>query len=1046
MSCIVKFLFTLVFIKEGFCLDNDGRVIYGDILNKENGNYQCSENILNRTYLKLQCLENQCLDERKYTCADMSYVPGVSQRGDCILDLEKTRNLNLLTANSKDCDDDECYDIEEESCKLMINIYNSPIKNGDCLDAGTPTLDLLKCLEGYCKKNMGDRQLACFLIDGSPGQFGIDVYQNCLGEKQSGAVKCSNKSDKVCFDPKNQQCLGNTNENVSGIDQNGNCLEANKDTLNMKMCYENYCIKKGLFFSGCFLMDGSQGQFGKDKNGKCLDADETGAIKELIKMEIVWKLINIFKVIIQNEKGDFQFLYYQDLKICYENYCIKKDKDKTQLSGCFLMDGSQGQFGIDKNGNCLDADETGAIKELIKMDNVWKLMNSLLGIYVDGNCIKRDQQVQRSNIKKCENYHCIALDDTKTKAQCSFIDGSRYAGIDDEGLCLGFEQATAKQCPSLNNEICFDQVKKYCTSTKTFGGNQGCHLKGICQPLSISQYIGRDINLSCLEKQKDSQNVNVDQCIDDSDQVCLDQEKQLCAIYPESQVYLGYVIDNKNCAILNQFAYKENQIANILSCSFNHCKVKEIPNDPNSKEGCFEFDASQRRVGINSEGYCVQEDEENAERQFLINFINQNTFFFVNSCMKGQFCLKNDPNKTCQSLSKEKNFFARQKNSGLCLPFLEKNSQGDVIETCVKGTCLYKNTDTSQYCFEENTNFNGYLIVGTYINGDCVIKDQQSTTWRSQQNQECLPKEQTIAIKCAQGYCIQKGGCIPLSDLIPGKEKETDNCLPEKIESQKGIDSCYKQGQISLLLIIINIKFNIKSYCIMNNSTSNLQACYKLDFNNPKAIGMHNFFLQKNLQAIFINIKGREEGTQNCIPENQPKAIIDVWIALRIMGYENSEQVLNYYPEQLRVLTQSQDNYINKFIKKCTKCKEGFFLSYNGEDCEGTILNCQEFTFIINGISNLSQNITQFVPRNKESSFKIEKLCQRCNQDFYHENLECQSISQNSLCQKQIDLCQRCLIQSNDNQNSCQFCYKGHVLSIQENSHNCQSDICFWVF
>ncbi|KAL4477499.1 hypothetical protein ABPG74_002649 [Tetrahymena malaccensis] len=92
---------SLVFIKEGFCLDNDGRVIYGDILNKENGNYQCSENILNRTYLKLQCLENQCLDERKYTCADMSYVPGITENGICVF--QNVFHKSKINCNKQYC-------------------------------------------------------------------------------------------------------------------------------------------------------------------------------------------------------------------------------------------------------------------------------------------------------------------------------------------------------------------------------------------------------------------------------------------------------------------------------------------------------------------------------------------------------------------------------------------------------------------------------------------------------------------------------------------------------------------------------------------------------------------------------------------------------------------------------------------------------------------------------------------------------------------------------------------------------------------------------
>ncbi|KAL4505726.1 hypothetical protein ABPG73_004611, partial [Tetrahymena malaccensis] len=1163
---------SLAFIKKGFCISNDGRIIQGDPLNTDGFTFQCSQYILSRIQLEYQCLDNQCLDESKYTCADMSQVPGItengicvfenifykgkiscnqqycnyinklnmstcllyssklvigiSQKGDCIFDLEETRNLYILSSNSYQCSSDQCYDgkqcirvgpnddyiakLEDESCgtekqskaikcfhkkedvcllndKCYFVNNNNKISgfslNGDCVEAETYISNLEKCKDDYCIKNKYNMK-GCFLIDGSSGQFGVDNEGNCLDINEANAVKCTSGNNEICLDKENKKCVKKVsycNNNTCCI-FNSTCyqlsLQGYLGRTNDLQCLEDNTSYPYKYVDIC-LDDNSNVCQSKDKK-KCVNYKKSinylGYIKDTGKCAELDQEIKQYVLNLNDNycKIDNKIKKLQDPYVGRDKdnqTCLKESQQSESIEFCIkgycVADKSCRQIGFDEkqiakleDQKCSEVNKEKSIECAFKKydfclydQQCYQLQQNkinIAGIDVEGKCFLRDYPILESNIQRCADFHCIAQNNTKTYAQCSLIDGISYAGIDDKGHCLNLKQAIATKCPTLNKEICFDQDNKYCTNTKIFGALQGCSLNGICFALSNSEYVGRDLNQNCLTNLQKAI-YDVDQCVDDQDQVCFDQNKQLCAIYPISLYYLGYVIDNKQCAVqdqptnqfkrisnlknlkknycqdskgyIRQLDYKHNVgvdqnnficltpntpaswsviqcydgfcvnnnscvkydkiligrdssykclkqsekisvqchfeinacldidqqacfiindidsshsglqqngqcakrgqfYSNIKKCSYNHCRIKQIPDDPNSQEGCFAFDASQRRVGIDSNDYCVNQDEQNSVR-----------------CMEGQFCLNNQLSNTCQSLefSYKKNNFARQAKTDFCLPYLDKNSDGDNIETCVKGSCLYiaiaiSTTQRKSYCFTEGTIFEGYLILGTDIKGICVLENQLSTTQietclgnnycilqiepnkykcqelkepdksyppnlvyraknvnqtcqdindgkyqssfnknnfyllqgnsigclsgrycldqslkqcvklnpedsryigRSELNQECLEENMSNAIKCAQGYCIQYGACVPLSDQTPGKELETDYCLKEKFESKKGIESCYKQGNA------LNVKKGIY-YLKMVKQFIRCSECYILNYNSTSTQLLYN--------------------------------------------------------------------------------------------------------------------------------------------------------------------------------------------------------------
>ncbi|KAL4505725.1 hypothetical protein ABPG73_004610 [Tetrahymena malaccensis] len=1069
-----------------------------------------------------------------------------------------------------------------QSCYLLQNlsITSGIDTNGNCIQAGTYISNLLKCQQNYCITKNKSGYSACVLIDGSPGQFGVDINGNCLDANTPGAIKCTDKPNVVCYDKLNQICykiidfiqnqngciLNSTCQQLSqeqfiGRDKNFRCLldQQNLDGTLVDICLNNNNqVCKSQDQMKCILYRNSNVYLGYIKQtGICAQLNQstsTTAYSTILNLDQKYCQNNSF--IIQNLQPPYVG------RDSINQKCLEDSQTSTQVEFC--VDG----FCI-ANNSCREIGFDG--RQIAKLENQ-QCSTDQQNYSIE--CAYKKYDVY---FKKCESHHCKVIDGTNVK--CLLIDGDKYAGIDSQGVCLLQNQATAIQCSILNSQICFDQNNKYCTLTTTFGTMGGCSLNGNCQILSTSLYVGRDINQQCLTNLQKA-NGGVDICINDSDFICMDQINKCCVNYPQSSYYLGYVIDNKQCAVNNQITYSKGVLADIKNlqlnycqddegfirqldiyqnvgvdqykfmclfpyqqanqriiqcydgycvtnnscqlynqtmigrdssynclqegqkisvqcsislsacldldetacymindinpkhsgvqsngncavsrqfyqtisqCSFNHCKVKQDISNLNSPEGCFPFDESQQRIGIDQNGYCVQQDIQNAVR-----------------CMEGQFCLNSKLGNACQQLvfSYQLNRFARQKHTGICLPYFDITTKGNNIETCVQGSCLYVYTtkkNTQDYCFAEGTKFSGYFIIGTNIKGFCLILNQVSKTSYSQvifisegsykcqklsdplsnypnlvfraknanqtcqdintensigcldgyycldsiprkcvelnpndslkigrdiYSQQCIPERAGQASKCAVGYCIYQGVCIPFSIKYPGKELNTDLCLKEKAYGQYGASSCYNQG-----------------FCLMQNKVTGLRSCYKLDFNNPNAIGI-------------------EQDTQNCISYNQSKAVM-----CAIQRY-----CIDPNTSQCRYIDISQNQCVDQ-VGKCTT--NGQCFSCNIDQCLDTNKTCQNL---------VSQSNIQCI----DSQGKCQKLgqgnCFICPDQYCMINNYCLSSYQLLSYIKlnecfYIDSYKQCLLK-NINQpdsNGDNFCSnnKGFCQSLSQSSDQC---------
>ncbi|KAL4505595.1 hypothetical protein ABPG73_004480 [Tetrahymena malaccensis] len=400
------------------------------------------------------------------------------------------------------------------------------------------------------------------------------------------------------------------------------------------------------------------------------------------------------------------------------------------------------------------------------------------GVDQNGNCVALQQYVP--NLYKCAPQNCKKT--LNNQNACFNFNGQKgAAGIDSNGMCLDFGQATAiRFCINSNN---------------------------VCQQYD-STYVGKNNLHQCL---KPLEKISIE-CTSD---YCIDLVQNYCVQINDTNPSQSGVQNNFKCAVSGQYYPSLKQ-----QCSQNYCI--QIQHQPIYMEGCFLFDDALQRVGIDQDGYCLQKDQPNAVR-----------------CMKGQYCLNYLNENQCQQLqlSYDSNRFARQNNTQYCLPYIDPNKAGDEIETCVSGTCLHTDSNLGQYCLIQGYIYNGDLIVGTDINQGCIIQDQVTTTkiescygltycvldigggqYKCQQLQESDPIYPDLIYKakntdqtcqdlnqrkliilgvpgssvCVDGYCLFDSACQSLSPEYPGIEKNTYNCLAQSFEGQYGASSCYQ--------------------------------------------------------------------------------------------------------------------------------------------------------------------------------------------------------------------------------------------------------------
>ncbi|EAR96559.2 hypothetical protein TTHERM_00488290 (macronuclear) [Tetrahymena thermophila SB210] len=1115
-------------------------------------------------------------------------------------------NCDVCLYNSQ-----SCYFLKDSSITSGIDT------NGNCLNVGTYTSNLLKCQSNYCIKNNLSGQSACFLIDGSPGQVGVDDKGNCLDANMPGAIKCS-KTSSICYEQANQMCVyyhQNQNgcilnftcqqfslqQNI-GKDKNFQCLldQQNIDGTQVDICMDDPDqVCKSSDQMRCVLYRNSNVYLGYiQQTGICAQFNQKTST---ISYQTVLNLNQIYcqnsDFVIQNIQPQFvgrDGVYQKCLvdsqisaqvEFCIQSYCLAADNSckKIGFDGVQIAKLQNQQCSTDSQNNSIECAFINYDVCLLNQVCYWLSYSNIntAGIDIFGNCIQREVFIAKQNIKKCEIHHCLVLN--LNNAKCTLIDGINFAGKNEEGLCLTLNQSIATVCTIFNSYVCFDQTNKYCTLTTTFGTQGGCSLNGNCYPLSSTQYIGRGINQQCLTSLQQASD-NVDICFNDTNSICFDQINHCCVNYTNSAFYLGYIIENKQCAVNNQITYQLGVIANvknlhqnycqdtngfirqldgqlnvgvdsnmfkclipnqqadskaiqcyegycvsnnscqlynqimigrdpyynclsegqqiaiqcstayacldtvlkacfkindtnanhsgmqtngqcvvsgqyyqsIFKCSYNYCKQKLNPSDPKSFETCLPFDASQQRIGIDSNGYCVQQDIPNAIR-----------------CMEGQFCLNQQNGNSCQSLlfSHQEKRFARQKYTNYCLPYLNQDGKGDSIETCVQGSCLYTYPISGKdYCFTEGGQYFGYFIVGTDIQGYCIIEnevsniqiatcygityciltirpgiykcqklseplpsypnlifraknvnqtcqdintinsigcldghycldissnqcvklnpDKMQNIGRNASDQKCIPQGVTIAIQCAQSYCIKANICIPLSIENPGKELNTDYCLHEKMEGKFGVSDCFKYG-----------------FCSMKNSITNLRSCYKLDYNNQNTIGI-------------------EKDTQQCIPQNQSVAVM-----CAIQRY-----CLDIQTQQCKYIDAKKNMCVDQFGKCATY---GQCFSCNIDQCLAPDLSCQ----------NLISGSNIYCTNNLGQCSQIQYGgCIICPDEFCMVNSYCfsslQLLNQIKLNQCfQIDEYKKCLLKTIDqtDSNGNNFCSnnKGFCQNLSVSNDQC---------
>ncbi|EWS74927.1 transmembrane protein, putative, partial (macronuclear) [Tetrahymena thermophila SB210] len=345
----------------------------------------------------------------------------------------------------------------------------------------------------------------------------------------------------------------------------------------------------------------------------------------------------------------------------------------------------------------------------------------------------------------------------------------------------------------------------------------------------------------------------------------------------------------------------------MLQCSSKYCIDYQVPGDPTTQSGCFLWDASINRIGIDKNGYCTYQDQPNAIK-----------------CISGQFCLNTRFGNSCQSLllSFDQNRFARERLTGKCLPYLDPKQEGRDIETCVDGSCFYTDQISKKnFCLSLGIYAWGDFIVGIDIQGQCLKNDQKTTvqiksclgltycvldtgegdykcqklqlsdnTYKNQAyqaksvNQTCQGLNTENSIGCLDGlYCINQqtnNKCEIMDSNDPnkiGRNFFNQQCLPQGAQvaiicqqqycissgaciplsdshpgQEKQTQKCLQeqsQGQNGASNCYKN------GYCLFKDPLTDKASCYKLDFSNPNAIGI-------------------QKDTQLCLEMGQPQAIM----------------------------------------------------------------------------------------------------------------------------------------------------------------------------
>ncbi|EWS74149.1 hypothetical protein TTHERM_001081609, partial (macronuclear) [Tetrahymena thermophila SB210] len=481
--------------------------------------------------------------------------------------------------------------------------------NGNCLQRGQITYSMRKCQQDHCKYFKDSQQNYCAYLDGSIYQVGITEDGFCLRLNEYPAIRCTDQVNYICYDYYSQTCI---QINISsrnnycklhgtcyqmnlyqyvGRDTNFNCLssEQTPSTGLVQNCLndpQNICQKSDQ--SQCinyYWWYWSRGYLGFiNSSGFCAQKDQATSSQQK-QFQIITNLDknycqddNFIIRMIQTPYAGREMQYQRCLKadtlpnqqidFCSQGYCISSNQCKQiGFDGKLISKLENGKCAIDRQYRAIECAYETLDTCLYNGQCYWLTEQDTIASGVDQNgyCLERGQI--SPNFKKCQSNHCFKIypnyfyyGDGKG---CFLLDGSQgQAGITSTGECLAINTSSAQRCTNKTNSICYDSASQKCQITIDYGSiGNGCILNSQCYQFSIQQYIGRDIQLQCLvNNQITSQ---VDTCFNDANNVCLSKNnsQQLCALYIQSQKYLGYISENKMCAIQDNIAYQQGYLA-----------------------------------------------------------------------------------------------------------------------------------------------------------------------------------------------------------------------------------------------------------------------------------------------------------------------------------------------------------------------------------------------------------------------------------------------------------------------------------------------------
>ncbi|KAL4496598.1 hypothetical protein ABPG72_015959 [Tetrahymena utriculariae] len=1069
---------SLINLKQNYCQDNNGFIKQIDSsknIGVETSKYLCLKINQQASSQIIQCYTGYCIVGNKCQPYDSNYIG-------------RDINYNCLTnqqPNSVECTSDSqvCLDLNLQACFFINNTepnHSGRQQNGQCAQSSQYYSQIRSCSTNYCKlKQDITNQTSlegCFVFDVNAQRVGIDYNGYCVQLNQASAVSCMLQSSTVCFDSIQKQCkltvnygsLGNgcilngkcyqlSNSLYVGRDSNLNCLTNQQQALqDIDICFndsQNVCQVSGSSKFCVIYPQNSQYLGYVVENKFC-------AILNQVTYQVGYQagLINLKQNYCQDSQGYIRQLDSQKniVGVDSENYMCLQQNQQSQnsiiqcyLGYCVNMNAcipyDQNYIGRDINYNCQMSRQQNSVECSSNNQICLDIINTIC-VYINNtedeysgrqiNSYCASSGTYYPQITQCSTNYCKQTQNSQEGCFLFDINAQRV-GIDANGYCLQIGQSTAVSCDVKSYLICFDPQMKQCQQTVNYGSSgKGCILNNQCYQLSQSLYVGRDIyQYQCLIDQQQPIG-GVDSCFDDQQNVCLVfSNTQFCVVYPKSAIYIGYVVETKQCAVqdqltnllgtpsnlvnlrqnycqdslgyirmidnqdnvgVDQFKFmclQQNQQAikkviqcfsgfcqnnnqcqlydltflgrnvnyqclingmptsvecfqdgqvcfdqniqacflindselnhsgrqqngqcairgqfyqQIQSCAFNHCKLKQDPTNLNSSEACVPFDANLKRIGIDADGYCIQINLPNAIR-----------------CMAGQFCLDYLNGFKCRALLLQENLncYARQKITGYCLPYQSPVDNGDSIETCVKGSCLYTYSQTMKdFCFIEGTFAQGDQIIGTDAQQQCLIQDQVTQTqivtclgitycilnigsgnqkcqlvqqydpnypnliYKAKNvNQQCQDLNTQNSIGCMNDlYCLNTNNnyqCEAMSSPNDsnkiGRDYQTQICLPQGVKyvSKCQQEFCISQGECVPLSQKypgkeLNTHLCLKEQTIGNYGASN---CYT----NGYCLLANSQGLYSCYRLSYSNPKtiGIQKDTSRCLKQNFPTAI-----------------------------------------------------------------------------------------------------------------------------------------------------------------------------